>query len=264
MGSAFDFLNRMDKSAWRAVSVSAALFVGVAVILVLGRLVLLNGELGDGLLSQIQAGLLTLRDHPMGLPALILLFCAMAFLGTPQFALIAAAVVAFGPLRGFCYSWIAAMFSMALTFWVGRWMGVETVRRYGGDTINRLSRFVGKNDFFASMIVRNVPTAPFIVVNMAFGVSHASFVRYMAGAAVGIIPKTAIVAFGGQAVMSAISGHPMIAVGAVIASIIVWAPIMLFARRRVVGDEDARSDGAAPELTASELAAIETKSADSP
>lgn len=242
MRSVLSFLNRMDHSAWRAVIVSFCLFAGVAVILVVGRFFIMGGESGEGVIAQIKDGLLALRDNPLGLPAVILLFCVMAFLGAPQFGLIAAAVVAFGPMRGFAYSWIATICSLSLTFWIGRWMGVETVRRYGGDTINRLSRFVGKNDFLASMIVRNVPTAPFIVVNMAFGVSHASYWRYIGGAAIGIIPKTAIVAFGGQAVMSAVSGNPMFAVVAVLAAFAIWAPIMLIARKRVSDHSDPSSD----------------------
>lgn len=238
MGPVLTFINRMDKSAWRAVGVSAGLFLVVGLILVFGKFVLMDGASGDGLLSEVQANLIDLQDNPLGLPAVIILFCVMAFLGAPQFGLIAAVVFAFGPIQGFAYSWVATICSLTLTFWVGRWMGVETVRKYGGDTVNRLARFVGKNDFFASMIVRNVPTAPFIIVNMAFGVSYAKFERYLAGAAIGIIPKTAIVAFAGEAVRSAVEGNPLIAALAGLAMIAIWVPLMLFARRRVTEQDE--------------------------
>lgn len=229
----------MDKTAWRAVIVTAGLFAGMAAILVVGKLVVMSGESGEGVWSSVQNALLSLRDHPLGLPAVIAMFCAAAFIGAPQFGLIAAAVVAFGPVKGFLFAWIATMVSCALTFWVGRRVGVDTVRKYGGDGVNRLSKFIGKNDFMASMIVRNVPTAPFIVVNMAFGVSHARFWRFMAGAAIGVLPKTAIVAFGGQAVMAAIRGNPWTAVAAIVLAFVLWAPLMLFSRRQV--DEKAEA-----------------------
>jgi uncharacterized membrane protein YdjX (TVP38/TMEM64 family) len=116
-------------------------------------------------------------------------------------------------------------------------MGVDTVRKYGGETVNRMSKFVGKNDFFASMIVRNVPTAPFIIVNMVFGVSYARYSRFIAGAAIGILPKTAIVAFAGEAVKSSLDGNPLIAALAGLAILAIWVPLMLFARRRVSSDE---------------------------
>lgn len=227
------FLNRMDESAWRAVLVSAGLFIGVAVILVVGKSIILSGEEGGGLMQRLQAMMLALRESPFGLPVVIVLFCAAAFVGAPQFMLITAAVTAFGPTQGFIYAWTATTISMALTFYVGRFAGEETVRKYGGDVANRFSRFVGKNDLLASMIVRNVPTAPFIVVNMAFGVSQARFWRFLVGGALGSLPKHLIVAFGGQAVVTAIQGNLWMAAVAFVGSMVIWIPLMLFARRQV-------------------------------
>ena len=241
------FLNRMDASAWRTVAVTLGLFLVVGIILVVGKFALLSGASGDGVFSQIEATLTTLQDHPLGLPAVILFFCAMAFLGAPQFGLIAAAVVAFGPSKGFLYAWVATLCSATLTFWIGRWAGEGMLRRYGGETANRLSRFVGKNDFFASMIVRNVPTAPFIVVNMAFGVSHAVFWRFLAGLAIGVLPKTALVAFGGGAVTAALAGAPVVAGLAVLAVVVIWIGIVLFARNRMRAGRKPDQDDATSE-----------------
>jgi uncharacterized membrane protein YdjX (TVP38/TMEM64 family) len=228
----------MDATARRAVLITLGLFVVVAAILVLGRFVILGGGSGEGVFAALQTGLASLRDHPAGLPASIALFCALAFLGAPQFALIAIAVVAFGPAKGFAYAWISTLTSATLTFWIGRWSGESLLRRYGGKTVTRLSKFVGRNDFLASMIVRNVPTAPFIVVNMAFGVSHAVYWRFLAGLAIGVIPKTALVAFGGEAVRQAVEGSPLLAIGAIIAAIVIWIGIMLFARSRMPSQND--------------------------
>ena len=240
------FLNRMDESAWRAVLVSAGLFLGVAAILVVGKSVLLSGGTEGGVLEGLQDFMLGLRNSPFGLPFTIVLFCAAAFLGAPQFMLITAAVTAFGPQLGFGYAWCATTVSMALTFWVGRFAGEDTVRKYGGDIANRFSRFVGKNDFLASMIVRNVPTAPFIVVNMAFGVSHAKFGRFLIGGALGSLPKHLIVAFGGQAVITAIQGNLWMAVVAFAASLLIWIPLMLYARRQVKTPSGEAGDTATP------------------
>ena len=174
-----------------------------------------------------------LRGSPWGLPALIAVFCLSAFIGAPQFGLIAAAVVAFGPSTGFFYSWIATLVSGALTFWLGRLAGEGTFRRYAGETANRMSAFIGRNAFMASMIVRNVPTAPFIVVNMAFGVSQAKFLHFMAGMAIGVLPKTALVAFAGGSVLAALKGAPWIAVAAALVAAFGWIGLMLFSRLRL-------------------------------
>jgi uncharacterized membrane protein YdjX (TVP38/TMEM64 family) len=223
------FLNRMDATAWRAVGVTLALFVGVAVVLVLGK----TGAFGR--FEDFQHALEALRGSVWGLPALIAVFCLSAFVGFPQFGLIAAAVVAFGPVNGFLYSWVATMVSGAMTFWLGRLAGEGTFRRYAGETANRMSVFIGRNAFMASLIVRNVPTAPFIVVNMAFGVSHAKFSHFLAGMAIGSVPKTALVAFAGSSVLAALQGTPWVAIGTALIAALGWIGLMLAARLRVTG-----------------------------
>ena len=58
-------------------------------------------------------------------------------------------------------------------------------------------KLIGKNGFMASLIVRLVPSAPFIVVNMAAGVTPMKVRDFVAGTAIGIIPKIALTAFAG-------------------------------------------------------------------
>jgi uncharacterized membrane protein YdjX (TVP38/TMEM64 family) len=138
-------------------------------------------------------------------------------------------VVAFGPWLGFLYSWIATVASAAVTFYFGRLMGARALQRFGGVTANRVAEYVGKNAFYASFVIRNVPSAPFIVVNMAFGVSRASFSGFILGCALGVLPKTALVAIFGQSFLSMKgdwrSGLLVGAIG------LAWLAVMLLARR---------------------------------
>jgi len=131
---------------------------------------------------------------------------------------------------------IGTVVSAWIHFVIGRLGGAELVRRYGGDTINRLSRFIGRNDFLASLIVRSVPTAPAVVVNMAFGASQANFWRYTAGVIVGSIPKILIVALLGQSVLQAMGGGLMLAVGLGVTVVAIWISVALAARRAVRGE----------------------------
>jgi uncharacterized membrane protein YdjX (TVP38/TMEM64 family) len=174
-----------------------------------------------------------MADSPWGLPALIVVFCVAAFIGVPQFALIAAAVAVFGPWAGGAYSWIATMASGALTFYVGRMTGEQAFRRYAGKTANRLAGFIGRNAFVASAVVRNVPTGPLLLVNMAFGVSHARFLPFWAGLGVGTIPKIILVAFAGRSLLAALQGNPVTALVAALAAVAVYAGIAFWVRQRV-------------------------------
>ena len=225
MNALLQFINQMDARAARAVWITLALFALVAVVFVFGRFGL-NIEP-----SSVQTWFQNAASEWYALPVTVLVFSCLAFLGVPQFALIGAAVFAFGPVLGFSYSWAATMVSASITFWTGRFLGAETVRRYGGETVNRISSFVGRNGFFASMIVRIVPSAPFIVVNMAAGVSHMSYLAFIAGAGVGVIPKTAVIAFFGGSLMALFSGGGWMAWIALAAAAGLWIVIMLAARR---------------------------------
>lgn len=169
MQSVVNFLNSMDVRAARAIGVSIALFALVIAVFLIGRFVF-DIDPGD-----IQLWLNEASTHWYALPLTILAFTVLSYVGAPQFALFAAAVLAFGPVTGFLYCWLGTMVSAAANFWTGRMLGADVVRRYGGETVNRISAFVGKNGFWASAIIRNVPSAPFIVVNMAAGVSQMTF-----------------------------------------------------------------------------------------
>lgn len=225
--------NDFDARAWRTAWVAVAMLAFVGTMILLGK----TGALT--LPADSEAWLAGLRQSPWALPATVVLFCTTAYIGAPQFVLIGACVVAFGPWEGFLFSWIGTIASGALTFATGRFAGASFLRQFGGGTVNRMSRFIGRNDFLASLIVRNVPTAPFIVVNMAFGASHADFWRFLAGLAVGVLPKTAIVALLGHSALSALGGAPMLAAGVALSVVGIWITMSLAARRAMRGEPTA-------------------------
>ena len=171
-------------------------------------------------------------NGPWGVPALILTFCACAFIGVPQFLLIGIGVYAFGPLWGAVWSWVATICSGTLTFWVGRFFGEATLQRLGQGRIKRFADFVAKNAFAASAIVRNVPTGPFLMVNMIFGAIRARYLHYIAGMALGVIPKIALVAFGLQAIQAAIEGNLWMAGFAGLAALLVFLGGFFYVRHR--------------------------------
>lgn len=201
MKPVLDFILNMDARRWRT-ALAAALLLGAT----LGLLVLGKTQFGLAAEENLEAWLQGYRGSPWAFAATVVLFTVAAFIGAPQFILIAACVVAFGPTLGFLYSWAATVVSAGVTYWLGRGPTARMLDRFGGSTLDRLKRFVGRNAFYASFMIRNVPSAPFIVVNMAFGATRASFPAFLAGCALGVLPKTALVAFFGGAVVAAVSG----------------------------------------------------------
>ena len=223
-----DFILNMEARRWKA-ALATALLLGAT----LGLLALGKTQLGLATEAKLEAWLQGYAGSPWAFAATIVLFVASAFIGAPQFILIAACVVAFGPSLGFFYSWAATVVSAGVTYWMGRGPTARLLDRVGGRTLDRLKRFVGRNAFYASFMIRNVPSAPFIVVNMAFGATRANFWLFLAGCTLGVLPKTALVSFFGGAVVSAVSGDGVWTSLILAGVAVVWLALMLGVREWV-------------------------------
>lgn len=195
------FLSDMDAKAWRTLVVSFLLFGGVGLVFVFGAQVL--GFSGEATVERWMGA----ASGPLALPAAVAAFAALAFVGVPQFMLIAAAVVAFGGWTGFAYSWVGTMVSALVGFYLGRAAGAPALARFSGAGVKRFMDHLGRNGFLASLIVRLVPSAPFIVVNMAAGVTPMRSLDFAAGTAIGIVPKIALTAFAGASIARAMRGE---------------------------------------------------------
>jgi uncharacterized membrane protein YdjX (TVP38/TMEM64 family) len=228
-----DLAQNMDARAWTAVGASIAMIVIALIMLVIGRLY--YGDQIEAFIDQTLGG--ARRTH-LGLPVTIAVFTLTAYVGAPQFVLILACVVAFGPEQGFWFAWIATVVSGAATYFTGRLAGAETRRRLGGATGGRFTRFMGKNAFLASLIVRLLPTAPFVVVNMAFGAARVNFWPYIAGLTIGVLPKTAIFAFGYDGIMDAAEGRWGSAAIMGGLAIALWVVVAYIVRRWIRRDKD--------------------------
>lgn len=225
-GKFADFINNMDARAWRAVAMSLGMVVVAAIILVVGRL-----YYGAEVEAFIDDTLGEARRAHWGLPVAILVFTLTAYVAAPQIVLIGACVVAFGPEQGFWFSWIATIVSGAATYFTGRLTSAETHKRFGGATGGRFTRFMGKNGFLASLIVRFLPTAPFVVVNMAFGAARVGFFAFIGGLAIGVLPKTAIVAFAGDGILNALEGRLGSAALMGVIAIALWLFVVVIVRK---------------------------------
>ncbi|MDP1630540.1 MAG: TVP38/TMEM64 family protein [Caulobacter sp.] len=233
MRRVIDFLTNMDSRAWRTVAVSFLLFGGVGTVFLFAAPLLgLNGE------AAVEQWL-GAAHGPWALPVAVSAFALLAFIGVPQFVLIAAAVVAFGPWTGLAYSWIGTMVSSSIGFWLGRVFGGRLIRDVAGEGVGRFMKLIRRNGFMASLIVRLVPAAPFIVVNMAAGVALMRFRDFLAGTAVGIVPKIVLTAFAGNSVVQVLRGGGLQHVVLIALAAVIWVGGAWVARGWLRRREDA-------------------------
>lgn len=160
-------------------------------------------------LSVYEDKLQSLRGSVWGLPVVIGIFTIASFFGLPQWALITVSVVAFGPTIGAVYSWIATLVSAMLNFWLADLLGRERLSRLTGPRLGNVLDRIKRNGLLWSFVVRLVPTGPFILVNMAAGVSSITTRSFFIGTALGIIPKILVVALLAKGVFAGLDGRMM-------------------------------------------------------
>ncbi|QUD89994.1 TVP38/TMEM64 family protein [Phenylobacterium montanum] len=218
-------LTKLDAKAWRSLASAFVLFGGVGLVLLFAAPLL-----GIDREASLKAWLAGAAQGPWALPVAVLVFAGLAFLGVPQVALIAAAVVAFGPQRGMAYSWAGTMVSSLIGFGLGRWFGGRLLETVAGEGVQRFMAMIGRNGFVASFLVRLAPSAPFIVVNMAAGITPMRLIDFVAGTALGIVPKIVLTGMAGRSLMQAAGGGGLREVLLIVLSVGAWVAIGFAAR----------------------------------
>jgi uncharacterized membrane protein YdjX (TVP38/TMEM64 family) len=227
------FLANLDASAWRTVIITFLLAGGVGFIFFFGMAVL--GYQDEALVDQ---WLGFAADSPYSLLIAVAAFAVLAFLGVPQVALIAAAVLTFGPTLGFVYSWVGTMVSACIGFGLGRTFGPRLLRDFAGTGVQRFMALIGKNGFLASLVVRLVPAAPFVAINMAGGIAPMRFRDFAAGTALGIVPKILLMVAAGRSLHDAQKGAWWVNALVLVAVVAVWLGAGLAARLWIRRAED--------------------------
>ena len=181
-------------------AVAFLLFGGVGLVFALGA-----GVLGASGPATAARWLAEARG-PWALPAAVAVFAALAFLGVPQFVLIAAAVAAFGPDLGAAYSWIGTLVSALIGYALGRVAGGRILALAPGDMLTRFTDLTRRHGLIASLAVRLTPFAPFVLVNVAAGTAGVGAASFIVGTGIGIVPKIALTAFAGASIVRAVGG----------------------------------------------------------
>lgn len=110
------------------------------------------------------------------------------FAMVPVTLMIAASAIVFGPVLGFLYAVMGALASAAVGFFVGRVLSRDLVRRLVGRQLNRISRRLVVNGVVTVTVLRLLPIAPFVLVNLVAGATPLRFRDFFAGTTLGMAP----------------------------------------------------------------------------
>ena len=136
--------------------------------------------------------------------AVVLAYTPAAFILFPRPLLTLFTVVAFGPWLGFTYSMIGIMLSALATYYPGRVLSKETVKKVAGDQLERVGGALRKHGFIAVFALRIVAVAPFAVEGIIAGAIRIRQRDYLAGTFAGMAPGVLATTVFGFQIMSAL------------------------------------------------------------
>jgi len=80
------------------------------------------------------------------------------------------------------------MLSAAVTYFIGRLIGRQTLRDLLGPKLDTVRKRVARKGVLAVAVIRLVPVAPFSVINMLAGASEITLTQFLLGTAIGMAP----------------------------------------------------------------------------
>jgi uncharacterized membrane protein YdjX (TVP38/TMEM64 family) len=126
---------------------------------------------------------------PMAVAVAVLVFLIGSIFFVPQWALIAAAIAAFGLVEGSAIAWFATMVSVTAHVFAARALSRRFEERLHIQRLDYLRTIFKRNSVQSGFLVRLIPTGPAILVNVAAGLFGVSRGGFLLGTAFGIMPK---------------------------------------------------------------------------
>lgn len=157
----------------------AVIIVGVAVS---------QGELSIFQEDSFRRYLSGIRDSAWSPLILFLLFFAGGLIGVSINLLLVVATLVLGAIQALVAGIVGAQCSALIGFLIGRYVGRPLATRLSSKNVAAISRWIGRLGIPGLALVRLVPIAPFVVVNLVAGSSHLSWKTFHWGTLLGLIP----------------------------------------------------------------------------
>ena len=106
----------------------------------------------------------------------------------PVTLLVGATAIVFGAFPGSVYALGSCLLSAMVFYGVGAKLGRNTLARFTGGKLHRVSTHLARQGVLTVILARNLPIAPFSLINMVAGASQIGFKDFVLGTALGMAP----------------------------------------------------------------------------
>jgi uncharacterized membrane protein YdjX (TVP38/TMEM64 family) len=144
-------------------------------------------------MENLEAWAFLLRGHRLAPILVTAAYVLGSLVMIPLTLLIVLTALTFDPIVAAAYAMLGGVTSGIVTFGMGHIMGKDTIRRLAGSRLDRISRGLSKRGFLAVVAARNLPLAPFTIVNAVAGASHIRLRDFTLGTIVGLAPGVAAI-----------------------------------------------------------------------
>jgi phosphatidylserine/phosphatidylglycerophosphate/cardiolipin synthase-like enzyme/uncharacterized membrane protein YdjX (TVP38/TMEM64 family) len=134
-----------------------------------------------------------IQDQPLSFLIVMGVYIAGGFLMVPVTLLVGVTAMVFDPVMGGLYALSGCLVSALATFWAGASLGKQMVRKVAGKKLNHISRQMARQGILTVALIRNIPVAPFSLVNLIAGASHIKLKDYLLGTAAGMLPGILVI-----------------------------------------------------------------------
>lgn len=163
--------------------------------------------------------------------ALVFAYTPAAVLMIPRPVLTLFAVIAFGLWLGLAYAAAGIMVAALATYYAGRVMPEQKMRRLAGAALDPAVKVLRKHGVLAMFVLNQVPVPPFAVQGVIAGGIRVNVWHYALGSLLGIAPALAAWSVFGDQVTRALEDPSKISWWLIALAIIVLAVLTYFVRQ---------------------------------
>jgi phospholipase D1/2 len=138
--------------------------------------------------SQLGMWLDRLSQSEWAGPIVVAGFVLGSFVIFPVTAMIAATGIALGPKDGFLWASVGSAVAVTIDYSIARLVPERTIERWVGPWVGRMGQRFKRGGVVAVMVARNLPFAPFTLINVVAGGARIPFRDYMIGTVLGMGP----------------------------------------------------------------------------
>lgn len=137
----------------------------------------------------------SLNQSAWTLPLLFGIFFLAGLTGISLNLLLVSATLVIGPWSAFFAGFFGSLLGAVAGFYIGKFAGQPILEKFFADHLNQLSKKIQNRGVLSVALLRLVPIAPFVVINLVAGLSKLKLRTFIGGSVLGMLPGMAGVVF---------------------------------------------------------------------